>query len=133
MKALAAKIPKALNITTLATVADNSGARIAKIVGVKHGKGRYGRQQSCRLGDLVKVSIRKGPIDMKKQLFWAVVIRQRKEYRRITGERISFEDNAVALLKDEDGNPKGTQIKGPIAKEVAERWPFVSKLATIII
>lgn len=133
MKALAAKIPRALNITTLATVADNSGARIAKIVGVKHGKGRKGRQQSCRLGDLVKVSIRKGPIDMKKQLFWAVIIRQRKEYRRITGERISFEDNAVALLKDEDGNPKGTQIKGPIAREIAERWPFVSKLATIIV
>jgi large subunit ribosomal protein L14 len=133
MKAVGAKIPKTLNVTTYSPVADNSGARIAKIVGVKHGKTKRGQQQSCRMGDLVKVCIRKGPIEMKKQLFWAVVIRQRKEFRRKTGERICFEDNAVVLLKDEDGNPKGTQIKGPIPKEVADRWPFISKIATTIV
>jgi len=43
-----------------------------------------------------------------------------------------FEDNAVAILKDEKGNPKGTQIKGPIAKEVMERWQSVAKLASIV-
>jgi len=41
-------------------------------------------------------------------------------------------DNAVAILKDEKGNPKGTQIKGPIAREVLERWPQVAKIASII-
>ena len=48
------------------------------------------------------------------------------------GERIAFEDNAVAILKDDKGNPKGTQIKGPIAREVQERWPSVAKIASII-
>ena len=66
---------------------------------------------------------------IKGQLFDAVIIRQKKPYRRNTGERVAFQDNAVALLKDEKGNPKGTQIKGPIAKEVAERWPFLAKIA----
>ena len=50
-----------------------------------------------------------------------------------TGERIMFEDNAVALLKDDKGNPKGTQIKGPVAKEVAERWKAVGKIAQFVL
>jgi large subunit ribosomal protein L14 len=133
MKAISAKSPLSLNLGAEVKVVDNSGARIARIVGVKRGKNRKGRQQACRIADLVKVSIRKGPIEMKKQLFWAVVLRQKKEYKRKTGERIGFEDNAVALLKDEEGNPKGTQIKGPIARETAERWPFIQKIAQYVI
>jgi len=70
---------------------------------------------------------------MKGQVFDAVVVRVRKPYRRLTGERICFTDNAVALLKDEKGNPKGTQIKGPIAREVAERWKEVAKIASIVV
>ncbi len=132
MKAMSSKAPRTINVGAELRVIDNSGARIARIVGVKRGKTRKGQQQSCRVADLVKVCIRKGPIEMKKQLFWAVVLRQKKETRRKTGERISFEDNAVALLKDEDGNPKGTQIKGPIAKETADRWPFIAKIAASI-
>ena len=58
--------------------------------------------------------------------------RQKKSYRRLSGERIAFEDNAVAILKDDKGNPKGTQIKGPIAREVLERWPQVAKIASIV-
>jgi large subunit ribosomal protein L14 len=48
------------------------------------------------------------------------------------GERVSFEDNAVAILKDEKGNPKGTQIKGPVAREVMERWSSVARIASIV-
>ncbi|MFH1823400.1 MAG: uL14 family ribosomal protein [archaeon] len=132
MKAMAAKRVKGLNIGSMVTAADNSGAKIVRIVGIKRGKGRKGRQLSCGMADLVKVSVRKGLKEMKKQLFWAVVVRQKKEYRRLIGERISFEDNAVVLLKDKDGNPKGTQIKGPISREAADRWPFVAKLASFI-
>ncbi len=65
-------------------------------------------------------------------MFNAVIIRQKKEYRRLTGERISFSDNAIVILKDEK-EPKGTQIKGAIAREVAERWPTVAKIASIIV
>ena len=70
---------------------------------------------------------------MKGEVFDAVVIRQKKPYRRLTGERISFEDNAVALLKDEKGNPKGTMIKGPVAREIFERWKEVAKIAQFVL
>lgn len=133
MKAVAAKITKGINMGSLLNAADNSGAKIVKIVGVKGGKGRKGRQISCGVGSLVKVSVRKGLTEMKKQVFWAVIVRQKKEYRRATGERICFADNAVVLLKDEEGNPKGTQIKGPIAREAADRWPFVARIASLIV
>jgi len=69
---------------------------------------------------------------MKGNVFDAVVIRQKKSYRRLSGERIAFEDNAVAILKDDKGNPKGTIIKGPIPREVMERWPQVAKIASAI-
>jgi large subunit ribosomal protein L14 len=133
MKALAAKVTRGLNIGSSTIAADNSGAKIIRITGIKRGKGRKGRQFSCGVGDMVKVSVKKGLKDMTSQLFWAVIIRQRKEYRRKTGDRIAFADNAVVLLKDEDGNPKGTMIKGPIAKEAADRWPFVARIANIIV
>ena len=70
---------------------------------------------------------------MKGEVFDAVVIRQKKPFRRLTGERVAFMDNAVALLKDDKGNPKGTQIKGPIAKEVGDRWPFINKIARFVL
>jgi len=133
MKAVTAKITRGINIGSYLKVADNSGAKMVKIVAVKRGKSRKGRQISCGVADLVKVSVRKGPKEMKKQLFYAVLVRQKKEYRRKNGERIAFADNAVVLLKDEDGNPKGTLIKGPIAREVVERWPFVAKIASIVV
>lgn len=129
MKAITARVTRGLNIGSLVVAADNSGARLVRITGVKHGKSRKGRQQTAKVGDWVKVSVRAGKPDMKGQVFDAVVIRQRKPYRRLTGERVCFEDNAVALLKDEKGNPKGTFIKGPVAREIHERWKEVAKLA----
>ena len=132
MKALSAKISRGINIGSLVNVADNSGARIARIVSVIRGKGRKGRQLACKVGDRVKVSVRKGNPEMRGQVFDAVVVRQRKSYRRLTGERIGFYDNAVVLLKDTKGNPKGTLVKGPVAREVSERWQDVGKLAPSI-
>ena len=133
MKAVAAKLTRALNIGSLVLASDNSGARIVRIVGVKRGKSKKGRQQYAKIGDGVKVSVRKGESKLKGQVFDAVVIRQKKPFRRNTGERVAFMDNAVALLKDDKGNPKGTQIKGPIAKEVAERWQFLAKITKYVV
>jgi large subunit ribosomal protein L14 len=129
MKGVAAKLTNGLNQGSAALASDNSGARIVRITSMIGGKSKRGRQQYVKVGDWVKVSVRKGDPKMKGLLFDAVVIRQKKPFRRNTGERVAFQDNAVCLLKDEKGNPKGTQIKGPIAKEVAERWPFVAKIA----
>jgi len=133
MKAVAARLTWGLNIGSKATAADNSGAKIVRITGVKGGKGRRGRQQPAKPGDWVKVSVRKGLLEMKGKVFDAVVIRQRKPYQRASGERIAFQDNAVALLKDEKGNPKGTQIKGPMSREVAVKWPQLGKICKFIV
>tara|TARA_Y100000310_G_C20472724_1_gene710873 strand:- start:159 stop:560 length:402 start_codon:yes stop_codon:yes gene_type:complete len=133
MKAVSAKVTRGLNIGSLVIAGDNSGARIVKIVSVKKHHGTKGRQVFAKVADWVKVSVRKGDPEMKGKVFDAVVVRQRREYQRRTGERISFMDNAVALLKDDKGNPKGTQIKGPVAREVQERWPQVSKIAKFIV
>ena len=132
MKAVSAKATLALNLGTRLIAADNSGAKIVKIVSVKRWKGKKGKQACAKIADWVKVSVKKGVPDMKGKVFDAVVIRQKKAYRRLSGERVAFEDNAVAILKDEKGNPKGTQIKGPIAREVLERWPQVAKIASIV-
>jgi large subunit ribosomal protein L14 len=133
MKAISARVTRGLHIGSLCVASDNSGARIVRITGVKRGKSKKGRQQYAKVGDWVKVSVRAGKPDMKGVVFDAVVIRQRRFYRRKTGERVCFEDNAVALLKDEKGNPKGTQIKGPVAREVHERWKEVAKIADFVL
>jgi large subunit ribosomal protein L14 len=133
MKAISARATRSLNIGSKIIASDNSGARIVKIVGVKRGKVSKGTQQYAKIGDWVKVSVRAGKPDMKGNVFDAVVIRQKKPFKRKTGERVMFEDNAVALLKDDKGNPKGTQIKGPVAREVAERWKAVGKIAQFVL
>ncbi|MBI5803197.1 uL14 family ribosomal protein [Candidatus Pacearchaeota archaeon] len=132
MKAITAKATNALNLGAELVVADNSGGKIARLVGVKRGKGKKGRQVSAKIADWVKVSIRKGDPEMKGKVFDAVIIRVKKPYRRLNGERVSFEDNALAILKDDKGNPKGTQIKGVAAREVMERWAQVGKIAQSI-
>ncbi|PJE81176.1 50S ribosomal protein L14 [Candidatus Pacearchaeota archaeon CG10_big_fil_rev_8_21_14_0_10_32_42] len=131
MKAISAKATAGFNLGAKMIAADNSGAKIVKIVSVKRGKGKKGKQQEAKIADWVKVSVKSGKPEMKGKVFDAVLIRQKKPFRRLNGERIAFEDNAVALLKDDKGNPKGTQIKGPIAKEIIERWPQVAKIASI--
>ena len=133
MKAVSARVTRALNIGSSAVAADNSGARIVRIFGVKTGKSRKKRQQAVKIGDWVKVSVREGKPEMKGQVFDAVLIRVKKPYRRLTGERICFTDNAVVLLKDDKGNPKGTQIKGPVPREIQERWKEIAKLAPVVV
>jgi len=133
MKAISARTTPGLNLGAKMIAADNSGAKIVRLVSVKKGKGKKNRQGRAKVADWVKVSIRKGIPDMKGKVFDAVILRQRRPYRRLSGERMAFDDNAVAILKDEKGNPKGTQIKGPIAREVQERWPQVAKIAKIVV
>ena len=133
MKAISARTTIGLNLGATMIAADNSGAKIIRIVGVKKSKAKKKKQVAAKVADWVKVSVKKGIPDMKGKVFDAVVIRQKKSYRRLSGERIAFEDNAVAILKDDKGNPKGTQIKGPLAREVQERWPQVAKIASIVV
>ncbi|HJJ57151.1 MAG TPA: 50S ribosomal protein L14 [Methanocorpusculum sp.] len=132
MKGLTAKIPRALQTGSKMVCADNTGARVVQIVSVFGYHGVKNRQPKMGIGDLATVSVKKGTPDMKRKLVKAVVVRQKKEFRRPNGLRVSFEENAMILLND-NGDPRGTDIKGPVAREVAERFPKVGSMATIII
>jgi len=133
MKGLRSRITKGLTVGSVMHPCDNSGAKVVRIVGVKRSRTVKGRAPAAGVSDLVLVSVKKGRPDMRKQVVPAVIVRQKKEFRRADGTRVKFEDNSVVILKDEQGNPKGTLFKGAIAKEVTERWPAVAKLARIVV
>ena len=124
---------KALNVGSYVETCDNSGAKVIKITSVFGHKTVKGRIPAARVGDLVTAAVKKGKPDMRKQVVLAVIVRQKKEYKRPDGMRIKFEDNAAVVLKDEKGNTKGTTFKGPIAKEATDRWPPIAKIASIIV
>ncbi len=133
MQPIKAKVTKALNHGSYIETCDNSGAKLLKVISVKGSKTRKGRSPRAGVGDLILASVKKGQPSMRKQVVFAVIVRQKKEYRRPDGTRIKFEDNAAVVLKDDKGNPKGTIFKGPIAKEAANRWPGIAKVANIIV
>lgn len=122
----------ALQHNSTVNVADNSGAKEATIIGVFSYRGVLRRVPFANIADLVVVSVIKGTPEVRKQKFRAVIVRQRMPFRRPDGTWMSFEDNAVVIVNP-DGTPKGTEIRGPIAREAAERWPKVASLATIIV
>jgi len=128
VKGISTKIPKALPVGAFLVCDDNSGAKIVQIIGVIHSKGKRGRYPRVGIGDVAIVAVKKGSAQMIKKVERALIIRQKKPIRRANGLRVSFEDNACALV-DETGLPKGTEIKGVIAREVAERFPKVSAIA----
>ena len=133
MQPVAARFPRTLNHGSMVETCDNSGAKVIRIISIMGNKTVKGRKPAAVVGDLVQASVRKGTPEMRKQVVLAVIVRQRKEFRRMTGERIKFEDTAAVVVKDEAGNPKGTLIKGPVPKEVCERWPAISKIADSIV
>lgn len=133
MKAIKANITNGLQVGSWVDTCDNSGAKVVKITGVKRKKTVKGRSPGAGVGDMVIAAVKKGRPDMRKTVVYGIVVRQRKEYKRPDGTRVSFEDNAIVVLKDDKGNPKGTIFKGPIAKEAANRWPAVAKVASMIL
>ena len=104
MKATTSKITRGLPVGSQVPTCDNSGAKVIEIISVKGYKGVHRRKPSAKIGDIVRASVKKGRPDMMKQMVYAVIVRQRKEYRRANGMRIKFEDNAAVVLKDDKGN-----------------------------
>ncbi len=97
-------------------VADNSGAKKVMVINVTGST----RKRFARLGDIVKVTVKKatpGATVKKSQVCDAVVVRTRKEVRRADGSYIRFGDNAAVII-NKDGNPLGTRIFGPVAREL---------------
>ncbi len=131
MQAIPARVTKTLMINSRLVCDDNSGAKIVQIIGVIGAKARLRKVPSAGIGDVVRVSIKKGKSEMvgKKEL--AVITRQKKEFRR--GKmRIKFEDNACVLIDDQN-LPRGTEIKGCISRELADRFPKVISIAPSVV
>lgn len=108
-----------IQMQSILDVADNSGARkIAVINPVGGATGRY-----ARLGDVVTASVKEatpGSNVKKGQVVKAVIVRTRKEQRRRDGSYIRFDRNA-AVLVSEQGEPVGTRVFGPVARELRDR------------
>ncbi|MCD6089793.1 50S ribosomal protein L14 [Candidatus Bathyarchaeota archaeon] len=126
------KISRGLPVGSLIKCADNSGAKVLRLIQVIGYKGRLRRVPSASVGDRVVVSVRKGSPDMRKKLFQAVIIRQRKPFRRPEGIWVQFEDNAAVIITS-DGELRGSEIRGAVAREAAERWPRIASASSIII
>lgn len=112
---------------------DNTGAKLVEIINVPKLGGVHRRYPSAGIGDLITISVKKGTPEMRRQILKAVIVRQRRPYRRPDGTTVQFEDNACVIINDVDGEVKGSQIKGPVAREAAQRWPRVSATASTII
>ncbi|HEX8591272.1 MAG TPA: 50S ribosomal protein L14 [Candidatus Paceibacterota bacterium] len=120
---------------TIVTVADNSGAKVARVFKVLGGsKRRY-----AELGDVVVVSVQSAeprkPVK-KKDIYKAVVVRQRKPYRRMNGSYIRFDDNAVVLIEKQgkEMGPKGNRVFGPVPRDLIERgWQNIASLAPEVV
>jgi len=100
-------------------VADNSGAKRVRVIRVLGGHGK----KYASLGDLVvcavKAAIPNGAVK-KGQVVKAVIVRTAKEVGRKDGSYIRFDDNAAVILNDK-GEPRGTRIFGPVARELREK------------
>jgi len=126
------KMSRGLPAGSMLKCTDNSGAKELRLVQVIGYKGRLRRVPSATIGDRITVSVRRGTPDMRKKLFQAVVVRQRKPFRRADGIWVQFEDNAAVIITP-DGEMKGSEVRGPVAKEAAERWPRIASAANIIL
>ena len=126
------KLSKGLIPGTVLKCADNTGARKLGLIQVIGYKGRLRRYPSASVGDRITISVRQGTPEMRHKMFQAVIVRQRKPYRRIDGVWIQFEDNAAAIITP-DGEMKGSEIRGPVAREAAERWPRIASAARTIV
>jgi large subunit ribosomal protein L14 len=108
-----------IQMQTVLDVADNSGARKIRVINPLGGStGRY-----ARLGDLVTASVKEAvPASQVKkgQVVRAVIVRTKKEHRRRDGSYVRFDRNA-AVIVDEQNEPVGTRVFGPVARELRER------------
>jgi len=105
---------------TMLKVADNSGAKILQCVQILGGT----RHRYAQLGDIIVGVVKKAEprkIVKKHEVTRAVIVRQRKAYRRPNGTYIRFDDNACVILDAKTKEPRGGRLFGPVAKEIKEK------------
>ena len=105
---------------TMLKVCDNTGAKIVQCFQILGGT----RKRYAQIGDVIIAAVKKAEprkIVKKHDKVRAVIVRQKKEYRRADGSYIRFDENAVVILDGKTKNPKGGRILGPIAREIKEK------------
>ena len=108
-----------IQVQTRLNVADNTGARELMCISVTGGTGR----RFANIGDTIVASVKSATPDAlvkKGDIVTAVIVRTRKGVQRPDGSYIRFDENAAVLLND-DRNPRGTRIFGPVARELRDR------------
>ena len=126
------RITLALPVGARINCADNTGAKILYIMAVTRFGARLNRLPAASIGDMVLVTVKKGKPELRKKVMPAVVIRQRKSWRRPDGVFICCEDNAGVIVNPK-GEMKGSGVSGPVTKECADLWPRVAAHAGAIV
>ncbi len=132
MKQISGKPVKAIQLKTRVECADNTGAKELEVIAVRSYKGVRRRIPKAGVGDVVICSVKKGREKLRHTVVYAVIVRQKKEYRRFDGTRVKFTDNAAVLVNSKTFEPQGTEIRSAIAKEVVERFSTIGKIASIV-
>lgn len=132
MKGLPGKQTRGIPTSARLDCIDNTGAKVVEVIAVPKYHGTTRRYPHAGIGDILVVSVKKGKPEMRRQLINAVIVRQKRPFRRSDGTMVQFEDNAVVITTDK-GETKGTDIKGPVAREAAERWPRIAATASMIV
>lgn len=132
MKGIAGRQMRGLPKGARLDCVDNTGAKQVEIIDVPKIHTVHRRYPAAGVGDLIIVSVKKGTPEMRRQLFPAIIVRQKRPFRRPDGVMVQFEDNACVIATPQ-GEVKGSQIKGPVAREAAERWSRVSATASTIV
>lgn len=126
------RVTLALPVGARINCADNTGAKILYIMAVTRFGARLNRLPAASIGDMVLVTVKKGKPELRKKVMPAVVIRQRKSWRRPDGVFICCEDNAGVIVNPK-GEMKGSGVSGPVTKECADLWPRVAAHAGAIV
>ena len=132
MRAVPANVTRGLPKGARLDCVDNTGAKVVEIIDVPGYHSVHRRYPAAGVGDMLVVAVKKGTPEMRKTVVRAIIIRQRRPYRRPDGTMVAFEDNA-AIIVTETGEVKGSDIKGPVAREAAERWAMVAAKAAMIV
>ena len=132
MRGLAGRVTKALPSMARMDCCDNTGAKIVQLITVLNKGGVARRYPAGGVGDMIRVTVRRGTPETRRQIFNAVIVRQRRPFRRVDGTWVQFEDNAC-VLTNERGEVRGSDIKGPVSREAAERWPRIAATAKQIV
>merc|ERR1719411_2338154 len=125
------RISLACPVGAVMNCADNTGGKNLYVIAVYGIRGRLNRLPAACSGDMVLATVKKGKPELRKKVMPAVVIRQRKTFRRKDGQFIYFEDNAGVIVNNK-GEMKGSAIAGPVAKECADLWPRIASNASSI-